>query len=98
MANEGGGAIPGVVLGTLGQLNGLLGAGLSILATYKAARDAWKAAHPTVDSPFLEDTQLIDLLRKDAADLVAHVDLVLAKYAGPGTPAADTAGGPAGGV
>jgi len=79
------GAIPGVdtVLGTIGQVNQLLGAGLTILATYKAAREQWKAAHPTDQSPFLEDQQLNDLLRMDAKSLVAHVDDVIRKHTPP---------------
>lgn len=99
MAEPGsGGAIPNVVLGTLTQMNTLLGAGLAILTTYKLARAAWNAARPTADSPFLSDEQLIFALSLDGAKLVAHVDEVLAKFSKPGDTAADTAGDPAGGV
>lgn len=66
----------------LAQANGILAGALTILATYKAAREAWKAAHPSADSPFLEDSQLIDLLKTDSAGLVAHADAVLAKHSG----------------
>jgi hypothetical protein len=92
--NGSGGAIPGVVLGTVSQVNGLLGAALAIFATYKAAREAWKAAHPGAASPFKEDAELIDLLASDADGLVAHADAIRAKHLA----GAAEAGGPTGGV
>lgn len=74
------GMIPAVVLGTVGQVNMILGTALTLIAAYKRARDAWKAAHPGEDTPFLEDSQLIDLFQGDADGLAAHVEGLLAKH------------------
>lgn len=79
---EGGGAggVLGGILLSVGQANGILAAGLTALATYRAIREAWKAAHPSEQSPFQEDVALIEMLRTDAAKGVAEVDALLAKY------------------
>lgn len=62
------------------QANGILAGVATLLATYKAARAAWTAAHPGADSPFKTDAELIDMLAADADGLVAHADAVLAKH------------------
>ncbi len=97
MANGSGGAIPGVVLGTVAQVNGLLAAALGIVATYKAARAGWKAAHPGADptaAGWKTDLELIDLLAGDADALVRHADEIRAKHSA----GAVEAGGPTGGA
>lgn len=75
-----GGNAAAVVLGSLVQANNILGAGLTMLATYRAAREAWKAAHPGQESPFKEDAEIIALLGSDADKLVAEVDALLLKH------------------
>lgn len=83
---EGSGFIPVKVIGTLAQANGILGAALTLIATYKAAREAWKDAHPAAapaGSPFLDDAALIDLLAKDGQALADHAAAVLAKHLAP---------------
>lgn len=69
-----------VVLGTVGDANTLLGAGLTILAMYRQARDAWKAAHPDQDSPFKEDHELIAMLAADSQALVDEAAALLKKH------------------
>ena len=81
MAGEG--KIPGAIIGGVNTANAILGAGLTILATYKAAREAWKAAHPTDDptaAGWKSDQQLIDLVGVDADALVDHADAIIRKY------------------
>lgn len=85
-----GGLIPVAVMATLGQVTGLLGTAVQLVALYRQARDAWKAANPgetPVDAdgnpiPLVEDAELINLLRQDAAVLVAAAQaLIGGKYA-----------------
>ncbi len=83
MAGEGAGKIPGAIISGVNQANGILGAALTVIATYKAAREAWKAAHPTDDptaAGWKSDQQLIDILGADADALVEHADAIIRKY------------------
>lgn len=98
MTASNGGGIAGSVAGGIGKVNDLLAGALTAVATFKAARDAWKLAHPSATDPIPDDHQLVELLRMDAAALVAHVDQVIAKHTGgtsaPAAPAAvDDPGG-----
>jgi hypothetical protein len=88
MAGEGGGGggkIPQAILNGVTQANGFLGAGLTIIATYKAAREAWKAAHPTTDptaAGWKSDDDLIALAGQAADALVEHADAIIRKHSG----------------
>lgn len=76
------GAVMGTIAVTLGQANGILAGVIAGLAAYRALREAWRAAHPNDPSPFMEDHQLIDLLRQDALAGLREIDAVLAKWTG----------------
>jgi hypothetical protein len=91
MTTPSSGGIVGNLAGNIGHVNDLLAGALTAVATFKAARDAWKAAHPDATEPIPDDHQLVELLRMDAAALVAHVDQVIAKHSGGTPPAAPAA-------
>lgn len=74
-----GGALGGVLV-TVGQANGIIAGAITLITLYKQAREAWKAAHPDDQSPFLEDAELNDLLREDAGKGLVEINAVLAKY------------------
>lgn len=76
------GAIPGKVIGTIGQVNVLLAAAISTLVAYRQAKTIWQQQNPNTPSPFPEDQELINLLSSDAAALAAKANGLLLKYGG----------------
>lgn len=84
----------GTVLGVASQGNLLLAGVVQAITLYRAAREAWKAAHPPKpegdqEDPagWLDDAELIDLLQQDSTKLVNHANDLLQKYAAATPPA-----------
>lgn len=85
--------IAAAAVGLVGQSNLLLAGVIQALSLYRAARDAWKAAHPAKaqgdgdpgeqpEAPvWLEDGELIGLFQKDSVALSTHAAQLLDKYA-----------------
>jgi hypothetical protein len=79
----------GTVLGIASQGNLLLAGVVQAITLYRQAREAWKAAHPPKsdggqdgDQPtWLEDEELIGLLKQDSDKLVNHANQLLQKFA-----------------
>lgn len=83
MADDTKGAIPGSVVGTVGQVNVLLAAAITALLAYRQARALFQSSGATdPDGQLLSDQDLINLFAKDPADLVAAADQLLTKYGG----------------
>lgn len=76
----------GLAAAAAGPASTVLAGVIKAVVVYRQARAAWKLAHPeapagTPDGQvWLEDADLIDLLKQDSAALVAKADGLLDKY------------------
>lgn len=76
------GAIPGSVIGTIGQVNTILASAISLLVVYRQARAAWQQQNPNTPSPFPPDQELINLFSQDVGAFEQKAADLLAKYGG----------------
>lgn len=69
------------VIAAVGTANGYLGAALSLISMYRAARDAVKAQNPELpDGTFPPDEDLISLFKLDADAFVQRTTELEAKW------------------